>query len=187
MITGGAIIKIHFQIGLVHIERKFIGVNRILVTGDIVLITVVSGNENRVQFVAENMLPFQGNVLIAVIVKRIAVKVKPVIAQVTRYVQTVLFIKLMADIQVHIIKRCPAVFILRRQSIERPIRQQVVLPPMINEDLSFISGTSSSRRLVNRPIPADPAKSFLFPSLLVMSRIDDNRPPYLAGILLLYN
>jgi hypothetical protein len=58
VITAGIIIKIYLKVGLVYVEGKFIGINRILIAGNIVLIPVIPGCEKRIQLIAKNMLPF---------------------------------------------------------------------------------------------------------------------------------
>ena len=63
----------------------------------------------------------------------------------------------------------------------------MVRPPTIKEVFSEKRGPSKVRRLVSKPMLADPLNSFLLPSRLLMSSTEEIRPPYLAGMLLFYS
>lgn len=67
------------------------------------------------------------------------------------------------------------------------IQSEYVVRPLSNTDvLSLIIGISRFSLLVTRPIPAEPVNFSLLASLPVISRMDEIRPPYCAGMLLLY-
>ncbi len=58
------------------------------------------------------MFPFQREVQIAISIGSIAVQVKIVLAGICCQVEIIIFIDLMTDIQIHIIKRGPTQFVL---------------------------------------------------------------------------
>ena len=63
----------------------------------------------------------------------------------------------------------------------------VLLPDTMREPLPFLKGVSYVSLLDKLPIPPVMCLSFLLPSLVFISKTDEILPPYLAGILPLYN
>jgi hypothetical protein len=60
------------------------------------------------------MFPLQRKIVIAITIGGITIQVKMILTEVSRQVKAVFLIQLVTDIQVHIIKRSPAVFVLIR-------------------------------------------------------------------------
>src|ERR1700738_1798521 len=68
------------------------------------------------------MFPFQREIFIAIPIGGIVVEIEVILAQVTRKIEAILLIDLMADIEVEIVERSPAVLILVGQISQQPIR-----------------------------------------------------------------
>src|ERR1700729_587469 len=71
------------QIVLVYIKRKFIRRLGDRLAGNTIVIAIIARRKRAVQLVVENMLPFQGEILVPVSIKGVAVQIEPVPAQIT--------------------------------------------------------------------------------------------------------
>ena len=116
------IVKMRFEVKLVDIERQFVGIDGILGAGNAILIPVITGGQQAIKFVIENMFPFQREVAIAITISGVVVEIEVVLAEVAGKIEIILFIDLMADIEIEIIEGSPAVLVLRGQIGQQPIR-----------------------------------------------------------------
>ncbi|MNE17817.1 hypothetical protein D3C80_1108120 [compost metagenome] len=57
-----------------------------------------------------------------------------------------------------------------------------LLAAITKDPLPFTIGASANKRAETVPIPPDVLKLFTFPSFIRTSRIEESRPPYIAGI-----
>src|SRR5258708_13580380 len=110
------------EINLVDIETQLVGIDGILAAGNTILIPVITGGQQTVKFVIENMLPFQGEVAIAITISSVVVEIEMVLAQIAGKIQAVLLIDLVTDIEVEIIEGSPAILVLRGQLRQQPVR-----------------------------------------------------------------
>ena len=113
--------EIRFEVQLVNIETQLICIDRIFIAPYAVLIPVIARSHDTVEFVAENMLPLQGYILIAIGIGGVVVEIEVVFAEIARKIEVVLFIDLMTDIEVEIIEGSPAIMVLGRQILQEPV------------------------------------------------------------------
>src|SRR5882757_8812448 len=121
MIGVEKIVKMRREIELVDIEAQLIGIDRVLGTGDIVLIAVVPRRDQAVKFIVENMFPFQTYVLVTIPIGGVVVEIEMVLAHVAGEIKAIFFIDLVADVEVDVVEGSPAVFILVGQTRQQPV------------------------------------------------------------------
>lgn len=102
-------------------------------------------------------------------------------------IKAVFIVELMCHNGAQVIKTGGAVFVTAFSGSCFIIQSEYVVRPLSKTDvLSLMTGISRFSLLVTSPIPAEPVNFSLLASLPVISRIDEIRPPYCAGMLLLY-
>ena len=115
------IVEMRLEIKLVDIESEFVGVDGIVGGGNIILIPVIPRSHQAVKLVIENMLPFEGDIAVAIAIGCVVIEVEPVLAQIARKIDAIGLTDLMADIEVDVVKRSPAVFVLIGQLSQQPV------------------------------------------------------------------
>ena len=104
--------KVKPGICLIKIKCQFVSIYRILLTGNRILITVISGGKDAIKFIIETMSPLNISILVAVFIDSVAIQLKPIVADITCQVYIVLCIYFVADTKIGIIKRSTAVFVV---------------------------------------------------------------------------
>src|SRR5450755_726356 len=121
MFAAEVIIKMKFEVTLINIKPKFICTQRKFIAGNIIFITIIAGCNKAIEFIIEDMFPSYRKISVPVTVGGITVKVKPVLAIIACKVYRIFFVELVRNVEVEIIKRSFALFILIGQCIQQPV------------------------------------------------------------------
>src|SRR5262249_35751830 len=88
---------------------------------DIIVILVIPSPDRTRELAVEGVLPFEVDVLVAILVKSIGVQPETVIADISVYVKVVLMVELMSDGKVHIVEGAAVILILVGQQVHDPV------------------------------------------------------------------